>query len=518
MVIWMIAASSMGGQVTAKPVFSGNDPIPSYSGLTTHILTIQTQSSCQHCGKNTVALLTNVASAAVFNIVIDSLGHGLQQGLSGGTYTLSLNQFSCQPVFIPNLAIWGDTVITINVAASVAPARFLSVDPQTLLATWIYPEIVTDILNEDWSAGNFTTNGWNISGGNNWIISNSTGNPPPEAQFTGAFGCNNCSQYLTSKILDAGGAPMVLLTYSIMLEADNNPNPDYLNVEVWNGAVWTVLKMYDNLNGSFPWITDVINITQFTASDFRIRFHPYGQDVTGINSWNIDNIKVQGKDTMTGLPPSCMFGYNAGCNNTLSAFVTDTSYQIDPDQLNYGQACNFCVTAIYTSGSAPSTCHTVTSQYLYPVKNLSVATAECRATVSWEKTTNLPALTGLTGYKIFRNYQQIAQLNNPDILTYADTSLTPGLYKYGVMARYDLGIYGFPGQTGESLILWRQGQDTIHCGFDLPFLETWSSGNFSANNWAFAPSAGNWGIGNGLKTGDPCVAFQGYQLQQYSSK
>ncbi len=60
-------------------------------------------------------------------------------------------------------------------------------------------------------------------------------------------------------------------------------------------------------------------------------------------------------------------------------------------------------------------------------------------------------LYGLIGYNIYRNGTFIHYNNQPDALTYNDTGLPSGTYDYTVKAWYDLTLYGFPGQFGESL-------------------------------------------------------------------
>lgn len=60
-------------------------------------------------------------------------------------------------------------------------------------------------------------------------------------------------------------------------------------------------------------------------------------------------------------------------------------------------------------------------------------------------------LYGLIGYNIYRNGSFIHYNDQPDALTYTDSGLPTGTYTYTVKARYDLTLYGLPGQFGESL-------------------------------------------------------------------
>jgi hypothetical protein len=80
----------------------------------------------------------------------------------------------------------------------------------------------------------------------------------------------------------------------------------------------------------------------------------------------------------------------------------------------------------------------------------------------------------------------------------------PGTYMYDVTAVYDLGAFGFPGESGESMM---EGPDTVNVvwGFDLPFMETWTQGSFGFNNWATASS--NWKINSQIGNPAPAAEF-----------
>jgi hypothetical protein len=80
----------------------------------------------------------------------------------------------------------------------------------------------------------------------------------------------------------------------------------------------------------------------------------------------------------------------------------------------------------------------------------------------------------------------------------------PGTYMYDVTAIYDLGAYGFPGESGESMM---EGPDTVKVvwGFDIPFMETWSQGSFGFNSWTTASS--NWKINSQVGNPEPSSEF-----------
>ena len=132
---------------------------------------------------------------------------------------------------------------------------------------------------------------------------------------------------------------------------------------------------------------------------------------------------------------------------------------------------------------------------------------ECTAHITWEKPDDPLAVSALTGYDIYRNSNFIHSNNDPDSLSYDDLNLNPGNYLYGVRAKYNLGAYGFPGQTGTSLVLPDTGYVMVNCGFPVPFQENFTQGNFSFHHWKFEPDQGNWGISTMEKSSAPYADF-----------
>jgi hypothetical protein len=501
---WAVKAIYPPGSRYSSPVFSNV-----IGKCWTSTVIVQSTTDCGFCGKNINVTLQNMAYPdTIYHIYLDSLGHGQMAGIWKGDYLFQYAQFGC-PTSSLALTIFNDTTtITFFIPGLKLPARDLSINDQSLLATWNAPYYQMDYFNETWSSGNFTANQWTVSGGSNWQISGTIGNPAPSARFSSSPQCTNCSQYLTSKTINIVQSPAVFLEYDISL---NNYNTTYMNtmaVELWNGTNWIVLKTYDNLSGSIPWTSESLDITSLVPSNtFKFRFHASGVDTYSINSWGLDNIKVNAHDTaFTG--PGCLLGYNVFLNNIQGAFVTDTFYHIPPNQVIYGHQYQLCVTAVYTGGYSTAVCDSFTSNFLYPPKNLVVTPLECTAHLAWEKPDDPVAVSALTGYDIYRNIAYIHNNSHPDSVTYDDQNLTPGLYLYGVTAKYDLGIYGFPGQTGESLVLLDTADATVHCGYPLPFHETFEQGSFGFHNWTFEPDQGNWGISTYEKSSAPFADFQ----------
>jgi hypothetical protein len=178
---------------------------------------------------------------------------------------------------------------------------------------------------------------------------------------------------------------MMKVKYDIYLSNFSNTTVESVAVELWNGSTWTALKTWDNAGGNIPWTTDTRDISSVTHSPaFKIRFHAFGSDSYQINNWNIDNVQIYSTDGNSG-PNPCVIGYNFYLNGVLSAFTPDTTYNIPPNQVVYGQNYQACVKAVYGSGYSPQICVNFVSNFLYPARDLTAQGIECNAYLTWKK-------------------------------------------------------------------------------------------------------------------------------------
>lgn len=299
-----------------------------------------------------------------------------------GNYVLTVARFS-YPNYTQNVAITGDASFNVMLLQNTTPVSNLAVDNKTLKATWSPPKSQTYTLNEPFT--NLTANQWVINGGN-WSLSTGTGNPAPSLFFNWSPQVTNYHQYVTSKSLAGLNAPYQKLQWDIFLDNFGNTALNYMAVELWNGTSWSTLKTYDNSSGSnIPWTSDQADISSVSGStNFKIRFHAYGDDSNYIDGWYIDNVKIYSTDVVSGGNP-CVLGYNFYLNGVLSAFTVDTTYNIPPNQVVYGQNYTACVKAVYGSGYSPDVCVTFQSKFLYPARDLAVDDVECSAYLTWKK-------------------------------------------------------------------------------------------------------------------------------------
>ncbi len=115
---------------------------------------------------------------------------------------------------------------------------------------------------------------------------------------------------------------------------------------------------------------------------------------------------------------------------------------------------------------------------------------------------NIPE--NLLAYRIYRNGDSIGQVDHPTY-EYYDFDLWPGIYNYTITSIYDLSIYGYPGQHGESMF---DGPVTIIGPYwwYLPFYEGWEFGCFEANCWEHEDCE-NWFVGHVAGNPAPCAVF-----------
>jgi hypothetical protein len=118
---------------------------------------------------------------------------------------------------------------------------------------------------------------------------------------------------------------------------------------------------------------------------------------------------------------------------------------------------------------------------------------------------------GLVSFNLYRDGVNIANIPYEDQgvdewVTYVDNNLDPATYLYDVSAVYDLTIFGYPGDFGESA--WH-GTDTVEVvwGFGLPFFEGWDNGTFSFQGWRFNDQSANWVINSQIGDPEPSAEF-----------
>lgn len=376
---WAIKAQYPGNRLST-PIFTNVLGKNWVTQVTVNITLTCYQIKPAYCA---VKLINTLVPDSNYLKVSDTTGIVVFPNVWKGNYSLQVLRMGFAP-FTQNIDILGPTTVNVMLVGEKLPPTGLAVNNRTLHASWHPPRAEKILLEEDWSSQSFATNGWTVSGGN-WLINAASGNPAPSLEFnylpTQAAGYN---EYVTSKLFPATYAPIQNFKYDILLDNFDVATSNSMAVEIWNGSAWSTLKTWDNQGGSIPWTTDVQDIKAYANAPFRVRFHAFGDGSYALNWWNIDNISIVGSDGHSG-PNPCVIGYNFYLNNILSGFTPDTTYDIPPTQVAYGQTYNACVLAVYGSGYSPTICVTFVSQFLYPPREVAVTQVECSAYITWKK-------------------------------------------------------------------------------------------------------------------------------------
>jgi hypothetical protein len=87
----------------------------------------------------------------------------------------------------------------------------------------------------------------------------------------------------------------IYLDYDIMLDNFNPTGTEEMLAQVWNweSQEWSTVSTYSNVDGSFDWVSEHVDITDETMSTvFKIRFAATGESSLNILGWYVDNIQV----------------------------------------------------------------------------------------------------------------------------------------------------------------------------------------------------------------------------------
>jgi hypothetical protein len=301
-----------------------------------------------------------------------------------GNYQLVVYKFGYEP-YEATLDIMTNTYShDVLLLETAYPPSALYVDPVNIFATWVAPGVSLDLLEEDWSSGGFTANEWTFDPAQgNWQISASTGNPAPSARFYWSPSVTNYSNALVSKELSGLGMPNVMFSYDIFLSNFSSATLEEMTVEVWNGSSWVQVANYSNAGGNIAWTTHTHDITAHAqGQQFKVRFRAHGANSFNINWWDLDNIMVYGEVADGG--SRGVLGYYVYLDDVLAGFTEETSFQYQPEYVNYGQTYTAGVRALYESGFSDMVTYVFTSEFLYPPCNLEGEDVGHAVELTWE--------------------------------------------------------------------------------------------------------------------------------------
>ena len=162
-------------------------------------------------------------------------------------------------------------------------------------------EVVVDFcydleFMETWALGNFDDNNW-TNDASNWSINGQYGNPSPAAEFTWDPILTDYAVGLESYPLCAVGLTegKIWLDFDLKLDAVQPTGEEMLHVQVWNweSQAWSTVAEYSNIDGSFTWMSEHLNIKAHAMNKvFKVKFHAMGTNSINILSWFVDNVHI----------------------------------------------------------------------------------------------------------------------------------------------------------------------------------------------------------------------------------
>lgn len=458
------------------------------------------------------------------------------------TYTVAAYHTGYDTSYLENVSISQDTLLELQLHLKTYPPYNLYVDSVSLIATWHEPGMIA--VREDfenpifpppgWQALTKTFTGWfrtrnGSSGGFTippWDSFYACANVEIGASLfhmeTGSTG-NHCCDYLITPPLDLTESDSYQLVFDSFYNGAYGHSA-YIEYSHDNGETWDV---FYQLMPYATWHTLQLELETLAGPDATqpvwLAFH---SDDNGIwaSGWAIDNVWIH--------DPSVTIDYesfNVYLDDSLLAQTSGLAYSYAP--LNYGQRHLAAVSANYSHGVSRKDTFSFTSRYLPPPLDLAAAAGHDSVYLSWDPPdTELTARAvdsivpvNLLGYNIYRDEIPVGYQPHAGAYvtqTYIDAGLEPGHYLYTVTGIYDLGLYGFPGDTGQS-VAEGPADVTIDYCHDLEFLETWAFGNFDTNQWE--SEGPNWVIngqaGNPAPSAeyrwDPIQADYAFALESY---
>ncbi len=394
-------------------------------------------------------------------------------------------------------------------AQQLIPPRNVHVDDLSLVASWDAPRMT--LLAEDFEGNLFPPAGWQMHTHNptGWFTSVDGNSPyfpiPAHTKYAltnddaAGPGMDACCDYLITPAVDLSICPGFKLSFDSYFNG-NHEEKATVEMSTDNGVSWILLREMTH----YPnWKSIIIDLSPWSGlgglSSVMFAFHANDQGGQA-SGWAVDNVRVQSDSTGST-------GYTVLFNHNPLAVLTGTSYPIDPFSAAYGNAFTFCVKANYPAASSADSCVSFTSLYLSAPGNLTAAASDTGLLFTWQAPL---AATTLSGYNIYQDGILITSLAANFTSFVLPLEFGQGCIE--ITAVHNLASFGFPGQSGESFK--QRACGFVDTGFDLPFLETWTSGSLLPDKWV---GGNNWSVSVLEGKDAPSAKFEGSGSGSYSS-
>lgn len=481
------------------------------NGMTSEMAVSDIVGHDMYCNLSVTVSLNNGEPAANAHVAAHGLDYSYQQyfgedsvtvtfdSVMKGHYNIAAYHTGFDTGYLENVPVNQDALAEITLGPRKRPVYELFVDSVSLIGTWSEPGLVA--VFEDFEGEQFPPAGWQLSSADEYgewfrtFDGSSEGFLIPPGD--GYYACDNvdmhgsdphdsCCDYLITPPLD--------LTDSVdyRLDFDSYYTGAYgqlafVEYSYDRGENWEVMWQLDPASN---WTKLSASLSAFSGQDNEmpiwIAFHA---DWAGgwASGWAVDNVKIYVPGSQVEFTD-----FNVYLDDTLISVITDTSWNYAP--LNYGQQYTASVSVNYPYGTSKKDYYSFTSRYLPPPLNFTAQADESEVILQWNPPAeglsksengidNIPG--NLLGYNIYKDdvlLDYLAHSGETEPQVYVDSNNIPGFYSYLVSGIYDLGVYGFPGDSGESMKTQPVDITVDYCS-ELPFSEKWDSGSFTGSNW-----------------------------------
>lgn len=389
-----------------------------------------------------------------------------------------------------------------------APSNF-NVDTASLLATWNVP--VFNILSEDFESAVFPPAEWsNNTQGLGWFKTTNGSSMfftiPSHTQYAcindDANDQNECCSYLVTPKFDLTEYDEYKLSFDSYFPGSWGETAS-IEYSLDEGTTWHFLQ---SVVKSASWISLSVDLSNLSGingeNSVRIGFH-FNDNGSWAGGWAIDNVKVESKT-----PPQS--GYNLYVNGEFYGNTSDTSYSLNPDNINFCEDYIAEVEAQYSTGFSDRIAKQITSAFSYPPSNFDTyfnwndyIVLFWDSPDSGKKSSDLMQ-ADLIGYKLYRNNTLIAELDTSQ-RWFMDPFLWPDDFLYSIVAKYDASATDCADNEGFAYSIRSYADVYIGGGPSMPFIEDWTTGQFDINQWTVDA---NWIIDGAVGNNAPSAKFK----------
>ncbi len=476
-----------------------------------------------------------VAVLEHYTQLTDSNGVAVFDSVKSSVYNMTVWKPTYDTLTQNNLVIHADFSTVVSLIPIAYPPLVFCVDSFTSIATWREPQIIYEgIPFEDFEDEQFPPPGWQTygraPGDDDWFRSNNGGSEgfliPPGDGFYAVSNSNSAgtnlsaTNYLVTPMIDLRGRDSIYLKFQSYFDGGSGESATVM-YSTDTGFNWIPL---DSMAPNFNWVNESVDLSAFAnpdSSTFYIAF--YADDHHDwASGWAVDNVYFSTGDANPN-------GYFVFLDNQMIDYIDHDTNSYTFQNLTYGQTYTGGISAVYDCRTSETVEATWTSSYLYPPQNFTteytyntdevLATFTPPAIVSSDTDYNPLSFNIYVDNSIFVNSPYQGQPVNDTIKVILD-DISLGTHTFKASALYDLTVYGYPGDTAESMVTSSDTQN-VRYGFVLPFFEGWKVPDFQINNWSHSNSSGPWLFDTAEGNPTPSVYYEpnfyGYhsQLRSY---